>query len=141
MKNLIYTILLLSVVVWIACSKKNEATQTEIKTGNNNVIRENALPDGFPSDIPIYKDAKNMGSVKTSGGSTVTFEINDKAKAVGDFYKQELVKNGYEADPNNDKMSNDNQGVISFKKGGKTVDLTYKYNDAKGKTMLTILIR
>jgi hypothetical protein len=74
-------------------------------------------------------------------GTTVTYEINDKAKPVADFYKSEMSKAGYDADKNNDIMMTDKGGVMVFKKGGKEVSLTYGYADATSKTSLVILIK
>jgi hypothetical protein len=120
--------------------KKTDDPKVDIKTKDADVTT-GKLPDDFPSDIPQYKDAKILASAKTAMGTTVTFEINDKAKAVADFYKTEMKKSGYDADKNNDMMMTDKGGVMTFKKGGKDYTLTYGYNDATSKTSLVILIK
>jgi hypothetical protein len=144
MKNIIYGVILLFVVCF-GCSKKNENTDQPIKTEDikpkNTEVLTGRLPDDFPKDIPLYKDAKILTSGKSEGITTVTFEIDDKAKSVGDFYKQIMPKNGYEPDKNNNMITNVAAGIISFKKGIKTFDFSYRYNDEKGKTILTIMIK
>ncbi len=52
-----------------------------------------------------------------------------------------MPKGGYEADKDNDKMSTDTKGVITFSKAGKFADLTYTYKEETRKTILTVLIR
>jgi hypothetical protein len=148
MKNLIYVVLLVFIVGIAGCGKKD--TDVTVKTSGDNKtdvktkdvdVSTGKLPDDFPSDIPQYKDAKILASAKTAMGTTVTFEINDKAKAVADFYKTEMKKSNYDADKNNDMMATDKGGVLVFKKGGKDYTFTYGYNDATSKTSLVILIK
>ncbi len=113
---------------------------TDVKTKDVEVS-DNKLPSDFPSDIPQYKDSKILASAKTSQGTAVTFEINDKAKAVADFYKTEMSKNGYESDKNMEMMMTDKGGIMMYKKGGKQYSFTYGYDDASAKTSLVILIQ
>ncbi len=142
MRKIVYLLTVLFLISITGCSKKSGTnSDTKKTTSGNEVSSDNKLPDSFPADFPIYKDAKIAGSTKVSGKITVTFEINDKADAVGNFYTQELPKAGYEAEKNNDKMMKNNGGIISFKKGGKIYDLTYTYKEGAGKTYLTVLER
>lgn len=141
MKYLIYLITVLFFAGEMGCSKMNDLKNVNIKTPDGNEISTNKLPEGFPADFPIYKDAKIITSTKTGKNFTITFEINDKADAVGNFYKTELPKAGYEADKDNDKMMASDRGIITFQKSGKYFDLTYNYKEAAGKTYLTVLER
>src|SRR5947209_6353874 len=102
MKNLIYLVLFVFIAGFAGCGKtdiKVDKTNetTDIKTKDAEVTT-GKLPADWPSDIPAYKDAKVIASAKTAAGTTVTYEINDKAKPVGDFYKSEMTKAGYDAD-------------------------------------------
>ena len=67
-------------------------------------VSDNKLPSDFPSDIPQFKDSKILASVKTPQGTAVTFEINDKPKAVEEFYKSEMSKSNYTSDKNMEMM-------------------------------------
>lgn len=152
MKNFIYVFLAVFIIGITGCSKKDEKTDVTTKTEDSKdkgtdvktkdvEVSTNKLPSDFPSDIPQYKDSKILGSAKTPQGTAVTFEINDKAKAVADFYKTEMKKSGYDADKNNDMMATDKGGVMIYKKGGKEISLTYGYDDATSKTSLVVLIK
>jgi len=145
MKNFIYLVLVLFVVGIAGCGKTDVKVDktgetTDVKTKDAEVTT-GKLPADWPSDIPTYKDAKILASAKTAMGTTVTYEISDKLKPVGDFYKEEMKKAGYEADKNNDMMMTDKGGVMTYKKGGKEVTLTMGYADATSKTSLVILLK
>ena len=154
MKKLSCLIAIVFVLAITGCSKKDDVstktdTKTDTKTNDTKTdiktkdaeISDNKLPSDFPSDIPQYKDSKILASAKTPQGTAVTFEINDKSKAVADFYKTEMKKSGYEADKNMEMMMTDKGGVMMYKKGGKQVSFTYGYDDASSKTSLVIVLQ
>lgn len=141
MNKLIYPLSVLVLIGVTGCSKKDDMTKTMKTISGNEISSENKLPEGFPADFPIYKDAKITGSTKVSKTITVNFEINDKADVVGNFYKTEMPKAGYEAEMDNDKMMTSGRGIITFQKEGKFFDLTYSYKESAGKTYLTVLER
>ncbi len=63
-------------------------------------IGVNKLPDNWPSDAPIYKNATIQYSGSSNPqtgekGSMVVFMTTDNAQNVVDFYKAELAKNGW----------------------------------------------
>ncbi len=57
------------------------------------------LPDDFPSDLPIYPNAKLTGSWTAEGenanGVSTVWETSDSVDKVGDYYKKELPKAGW----------------------------------------------
>jgi len=57
------------------------------------------LPEGFPSDFPVYSGAKVASSftANTDGkdGMSVVWETNDSADDVSAFYKSNLVAKGW----------------------------------------------
>ncbi len=58
------------------------------------------LPEGFPSDFPVYPGAKVTGSFSASGdnnskGSSVVWETSDDVAKVGGYFKTELPKAGW----------------------------------------------
>lgn len=54
------------------------------------------VPAGFPTDIPVYPGAKPTASMSSEGeGTLVTFDSNDAAQLVFDFYEEKLVDNGW----------------------------------------------
>lgn len=57
------------------------------------------LPEGFPTDFPVYPGAKivNSFTANTEGkdGMSVVWESSDSVGAVSGFYKTNLVSNGW----------------------------------------------
>jgi hypothetical protein len=156
MKSRSFITLFFLIVVVLSCGKKQEKIEViskteEVKTTdavskkedlkNNNDSTLKKLPDDFPSDFPIYKNAGIMSSSKTPDGSTLTFEIDDNIQAVGDFYKSEMLKNGYKAISDNNIVLSNKGGIITYSKGGREFELKFRYNDAASKTILIISIR
>lgn len=148
MKNLVYLVLVLFVVGFIGCGKtdktdvKVDKTTEGVDVKTKDVdVSTSKLPADWPTDIPVYKDAKLLASAKTPQGSTATYEISDKLKPVGDFYKDEMKKAGYDPDKSNDMMMTDKGGIMMYKKGGKEVDITMGYADATAKTSVVVLVK
>ena len=60
------------------------------------VVTEGAIPEGFPSDVPIYPGASAGSSITTPGlGVFATFESDDAVEAILAHYRSELAKNGW----------------------------------------------
>jgi len=69
----------------------------------------NKIPDSWPNDIPIYPDSKVTNSFimnqdPAKGGSEIVLNLNtdDDLQAVRDYYKKELVSNGWKIDQDNE---------------------------------------
>jgi hypothetical protein len=109
----------------------------EMEIGNS----EGKIPDGFPSDIPIYEGAKIVGNVKTSeGGKTnfaVTLDTNDDPSKVLEFYKGELENNGYKISSATEMGAGN--AVLSFEKNGKGVG-GVTISVAEGKTHIMLMV-
>jgi hypothetical protein len=57
---------------------------------------ENAeVPDGFPEDVPVYPDAKVLGSMVTGEGTVLTLRTADDSKKVTAFYHEKLSEQGW----------------------------------------------
>lgn len=68
------------------------------KDGESLSIGNAKVPDGFPSDVPIYKPSDVVLSLKTKEGYNVTLATSDSAQSVADFYKSQLPSNGWTAE-------------------------------------------
>lgn len=55
---------------------------------------ENKVPEGFPSDIPVYAGTISA-SMKTAKGYLVTIEAADPSATVGDWYRTKLTDEGW----------------------------------------------
>lgn len=68
------------------------------KDGESLSIGNAKVPEGFPSDVPIYKPSDIVLSLKTKEGYNVTLATTDSAQSVADFYKTQLPNNGWTAE-------------------------------------------
>lgn len=60
------------------------------------VVTEGVIPEGFPSDVPIYPGASAGSSMTTPGlGVFATFDTDDAVEAILAHYRSELAKNGW----------------------------------------------
>jgi hypothetical protein len=56
-----------------------------------------AIPEDFPSDVPIYPGARPTATMSEAGeGTLVTFDIDDGPEKVYDFYQQKFSDGGWE---------------------------------------------
>lgn len=72
---------------------KTEEGTVEMETGKTE------LPEGFPSDFPIYEGAEVISSTKMtqegSEGYQVVFSIDEEKSTVKEFYEKKLPEVGY----------------------------------------------
>ena len=81
-------------------------------------LTEDALPEDFPSDVPIYPGAKIGPSISMPGeGVFATFQTDDAVDAILTHYRSELAKNGWSVV---DTAEGDG---LEGTKGGRSVDL------------------
>lgn len=74
---------------------QNGSVDVKGKDGESLSIGNAKIPDGFPSDVPIYKPSDVILSLKVKDGYNVTLATSDSAQTVADFYLTQLPKNGW----------------------------------------------
>ena len=76
------------------------------------------LPDGFPSDFPVYPGAKITSSWTSSGddskGISVVLETSDAPTKVADYYKTNIESKGWKTTAS---FSSEGTTTYSFEKG------------------------
>lgn len=76
------------------------------------------LPEGFPSDFPIYTNAKLISKYSStqeeSEGMSVMWETSDDLEKIVEYYKSESEKTGWEI---TSTFSSEDSSVLSLKKG------------------------
>jgi len=78
---------------------------------------ENAeIPDGFPEDVPIYPGADVIGGMVAGDGGMVTLQTRDDAEKVTAFYRENLVKEGWNI---GQEMDLGGQRVLAVEKEGR----------------------
>ncbi len=94
--------------------------------GPDPTLTEGAIPEDFPSDVPIYPGAKIGPSISMPGeGLFATFETGDAVDAILTHYRSELAKNGWSV------VDNADGDGIDGTKGGRTVELRARPNEEK----------
>lgn len=117
-------------VVMFAFNKALKDSGVNVNNGSVNVTGKNGeslsvgnakVPDGFPSDVPIYKPSDVILSLKTKEGYNVTLATSDSAQQVSDYYQTQMVNNGWTKD---DTGAIFNANVVqSYTKGDNQVEL------------------
>ncbi len=103
------------------------------------------LPDGFPNDVPVYKNAQITTSSKvTSGGktlSTVGFETSDDVEEVHAWYKAELPKEGWTIEGEAvSSAGGETTGGIGAKKGGTELSVALGRSEGDPKTTISLIV-
>ncbi len=76
-----------------------------------------ALPDGFPSDVPIYPGAKVITSAKAKDTMTVVLTTEEPTAKVLQHYGEKLKDGGWNIEGT---FNNADGGMVSAKKGART---------------------
>lgn len=84
------------------------------------------IPDGFPSNVPIYKPSDAIAALKTSDGYNVTLATNDDPQKVLDFYTAQLPAKGWQN--NNSDVTLGIGNAISYTQGNQQL-LIFISND------------
>ena len=106
---------------------KNEKSEGRAEVGENL-----KMPDNFPRDVPVYKNAKVIATNTNKADKTeliiVTLETDDSLKDVGEFYEKELAKNGFDIE---NRFDTDKSIALSTKKGDMSVVVAITRNNDK----------
>ncbi len=105
---------------------ENDGTTTLETPEGKASTTEGKLPDGFPSDVPIYQPStiKSGVAVEAKGKKQfmVGLQSSDAQKAVYDWYKSEIAKAGWELDTAGQYTQMG--GVLAAKKGDQQLAVT-----------------
>ncbi len=154
-------LLLLSVVALSGCASIAEkATEAAVekttgvsvdKDGDNVTIKTDEgeatvsgdakLPDGFPTDVPIYENAKITTAMSnksdTGMGYIVAFTSQDDAAEIFAWYKQAFADKGWEI--KSTMEVGDSVGGLSAEKGDLAATLSIGYGtDKEAQMTLTV---
>ena len=121
---LLRTAALLAATLLIACGGGTEdrgaVAQPTAKALYPPVETSSHLPEGFPSDLPLYPGAKTTQGALRGDLRMATFETSASTKEVSEFYKRELLGKGWalEAD-----VQMGGQTMVSGTKGKRTAGI------------------
>jgi hypothetical protein len=76
-----------------------DGSDVTVKTADGTYTGSSKIPENFPSDVPVYSDAKVQGSYAVNGASgqgyTVALQTDDSLADVTAWYKREVVAKGW----------------------------------------------
>jgi len=79
---------------------KTGSVSVQGKDGESVSVGNTKVPQGFPSDVPIYQPSDVILAIKTKEGYNVTLATNDDSQKVLDFYTSKLSSNGWSKSEN-----------------------------------------
>jgi hypothetical protein len=116
---------------------KKEQTNTDQKVagdqnqtqGKNELGITEGLPKDYPSEVPQPKNAKCLGSLNTSEGTTVTFESTERPRDIMADFASNVEKNGYKKGEG--EMMSDDGGMSLWNKDKKEVSIMLAWDKEK----------
>lgn len=120
----------------------NGSVTIQGKDGNSASIGGNAqIPNGFPSDVPIYKPSEVVASSKANGSYGVSLLTNDSLQKVTDYYNSELPKQGWQSSEDTGQFNLSGGSVATFTKGNQTLGVIMASDNKSGsKTSITLTV-
>jgi hypothetical protein len=113
----------------------DENGTTNISTGS-----DVDLPDGFPKEFIIAKDAKITAASNIGGLQSVVYESDEDKKELNDALITKLTKDGWKKTL---EMDADISLMVNFEKGGKRASFMIGDNEseeARGKTIVSVTL-
>jgi hypothetical protein len=145
-KTTILLLLLFAFVLLNGCGKKEETGKNtvgdkkeltnagdqkapETQNKSNELGITEGLPKDYPSEVPQPKNAKCLGSLNTSEGTTVTFESNERPRDIMADFASNVEKSGYKKGEG--EMMNDDGGMSLWNKDKKEVSIMLAWDKEK----------
>ncbi len=121
----------------------NGSINVQGKDGSSVSIGNAKLPDGFPSDVPVYSPSKITGSSKYNGNKyTVVLTTADSASKVQDYYKTQLEAQGWSSGEGTGSINFESGTVATFTKGNQTlfVTITSQNKGGDNNTLISLTV-
>lgn len=95
------------------------------------------LPDDFPPDVPVYKDAELFGVQPVAqDGHTVLFRVDAEANEVFGYYRDDMQTQGWKV---SQEYQTSHQSFLSFQKGKTVTNITVAKDPKTGKQIVAIM--
>jgi hypothetical protein len=96
-----------------------------------------ALPDDFPADVPVFKDAEPVAVQNVAhNGHTVLFHVDAEPKEVFSFYKEKMSKAGWNTAQ---EYTTKAQSFLSFQQGKTITNVTIAKDAKTGKQVIAVM--
>jgi len=100
-------------------------------------LDQDRVPDDFPQDVPIFKDAEVVGVQRLAAGArNVLFHTDGDIPEVFEFYRDEMNGGGWNLEQ---EFQQNNQSFLSFKKDGMITNMTVARNPETGKQVIAVM--
>lgn len=96
-----------------------------------------ALPENFPSDVPIYPGARVAISNSTTDGATIGMETDDDRKKVVHYYETKLAAQGWKLDTTSNTKF---KSILQGKKENRSCAITVNQHTKLRKTTISVII-
>ena len=124
----------------VKVDKNGDSVTITGKNGETASVAKGKVPDGWPTDVPVYTGTVTMGNKMDTGGKTaflVTLETPDAPKAVADWYEQQLTSQGWtKTDRNDANAGGKDVSILVAEKGTQRVAVSA--STGEGKTVVTV---
>jgi hypothetical protein len=110
------------------------------KEGESVELGNAGVPDGFPSDVPIYPGGKIIASSKTDGSYTVTFNTPDSKSKVEAYYKSNLATNGWTSGEGTSSNDFGSSSTTTLKKGDSFINVMVTESTQGNPTAVSLII-
>lgn len=117
----------------ISATNKNGES---ISVGNN--VK---LPNGFPSDVPIYEPSDVKAAVTTSKDTyAVTLTTSDSGSTVNEYYNKQLAEQGWVGSADNSQLDFGTGKIASYTKDTRTLGVLIASDSSSGKQQTSITL-
>ena len=121
----------------------NNKTVTVNKDGKSVSLGENAkLPDGFPSDVPIYKPSDVLAALNSGEQEySASLVSPDSVSKISSYYASELPKQGWTSSDDTSSVTLQNGSIATFTKGDRTLGVIIASDpNSSNKTSITLSV-
>ncbi len=96
-----------------------------------------ALPDNFPSDVPIYPGARVAISSSTAEGASIGLETNEDRQKGFRYYEKNLAAQGWKIDQASTAKTT---SILQGKKANRSCDIVISDRSKFAKTSISVMI-
>ncbi|MCX7834213.1 MAG: hypothetical protein N2490_08395 [Ignavibacteria bacterium] len=100
-----------------------QSSSEQIETGQATLEMKQGLPEDYPKDVPLPENVKKIKFIDNSSNKIVILETDVSVQNTINFYKENMKKNGYELDKNQNLVDSENVYNADWKKDKKTVNV------------------
>lgn len=111
---------------------RTESGEVEMTAGD-----KARIPDGFPKDVPLYKNAELKAGMKVEQGFSVSLATTDDVATVAEKYGTRMEKEGW---TQKTRMDMGVQSMFMYEKDERTANIVVAENPGGEGTMITLTV-